>query len=213
MLINKAMPLVFILSGVSLVGVGFSSWTITKTSPTTTINGDIQIADVLDLISVNGTEGNITICKYGFLYENSSDPVNNRKIITTYSYNYIYSLNQVDARKGGFISNNSANFYINIDKVSTSNNFINLFSIKYYSATAYIKYNNQDTSTSNFTVNNGTLSTNIALNNMTQNNTEEITFVITFTFDESKSASLDNYLKTLDITKGFSFKTTIGISK
>lgn len=65
MLINKAMPLVFILSIISLSGVGFSSWVIGTSN--VVANGNITIADV-ETIDLQNTVAYVRNSEQGFDY-------------------------------------------------------------------------------------------------------------------------------------------------
>lgn len=198
--------LVFALSTLSMVSVGFSTWVVT--GPASGYGQvDVIADDVITILSNASSNGKYNFTQYGFTDENG-------EIMSNCSYYVNFEINQNAARESGYIlSDNSTTIDFILSDANSSNSFLSLISNQFITISIAIEYNSTQSSFVTPTTSNKELKSTVNLSNMTTSDKEEASFVIKLVFNSNKLTEIKSYLDKLSSNVELGFTSTIRMVK
>ena len=203
--INKA-SLCLTLSMVSLVSVGFSSWMLVGESGSS-VDVDVLVGDIKGLVTLDSKKGSYNVCKWGFVDETD-------QIVSKACYSWTLSVNQQVARNSGYVNENGQlPFTVSLKDKRGTNSLIALLDKSCFSCQSSITYNSNESSAFSFTKDNGAYTSNLVLDGLTDLQEEEVTINVYFEFNSSMSSEAQQLIEKLDLSKGLSFVSIIGVEK
>lgn len=189
--------LLLALSNLSLLSVGFSSWSYGELAPTNVLVA-AEVGNTLSFLSLSSVSHSGDVCAYGFI--DSED-----RVSPTGTAVYSYSLNQKDARSAGFLSGDAQSFSLKVTKLAGANDFLALFTKDYFSISATLATNGSTGTAATFTLTSSMLASTCSLSGFSALDADTLTATLAFTVNEAKQSALSTYLKTLDASKSFAF--------
>lgn len=203
--INKA-NLCLTLSMVSLVGVGFSSWMLVGES-SSSVDVDVLVGDIKGLVTIDSKKGSYNVCKWGFVDETD-------RIVSKACYSWTLSVNQQIARNSGYINENGQlPFTVSLKDKRGTNSLIALLDKSCFSCQSSITYNSNESSVFPFTKDNVAYTSNLVLDGLIDLQDGKVTINVYFEFNSSMSSEAQQLIEKLDLSKGLSFVSIIGVEK
>lgn len=203
--INKA-SLCLTLSMVSLVSVGFSSWMLVGESGSS-VDVEVLVGDIKGLATLDSKNGSYNVCKWGFVDETD-------QIVSKACYSWTLSVNQQIARNSGFVNENGQlPFTISLKDKRGTNSLIALLDKSCFSCKSSVTYNSNESSMFSFVKDNGAYTSNLVLDGLTDIQEEKVTINVYFEFNSSMSSEAQQLIEKLDLSKGLSFVSLIGVEK
>lgn len=203
--INKA-SLCLTLSIMSLVSVGFSSWMLVGES-SSSVDVDVLVGDIKGLVTLDSKKGSYNVCEWGFVDETD-------QIVSKACYSWTLSVNQQVARNSGYVNESGQlPFTVSLKDKRGTNSLIALLDKSCFSCQSSITYNSNESSVFSFTKDNVAYTSNLVLDGLTDLQEEKVTINLYFEFNSSMSSEAQQLIEKMDLSKGLSFVSLIGVEK
>lgn len=203
--INKG-SLCLTLSMVSLVSVGFSSWMLVGES-CSSVDLDVLVGDIKGLATLDSKKGSYNVCKWGFVDETD-------RIVSKACYSWTLSVNQQVARNSGYVNENGQlPFTVSLKDKRGTNSLIALLDKSCFSCQSSITYNSNESSAFSFVKDNDSYTSNLVLDGLTDLQEGKVTINVYFEFNSSMPSEAQQLIEKMDLSKGLSFVSIIGVEK
>lgn len=190
---------------VSLVSVGFSSWMLVGES-SSSVDVDVLVGDIKWLVTLDSKKGSYNVCKWGFVDETD-------QIVSKACYSWTLSMNQQVARNSGYVKNGQLLFTISLKDKRGTSSLIALLDKSCFSCQSSITYNSNESSAFSFVKDNDSYTSNLVLDGLTDLQEGKAIINLDFEFNSSMSSEAQKLIENLDLSKGLSFVSIIGVEK